>query len=76
MTKKALGNTDGKFNNFKIAAIGDSHTFGNGVTEEEAWPKQLQELIKLPVYNFGNSGNGIYSYPLSCKKGLSSNIKK
>ncbi len=73
--KKGFRNTDGKFNNFKIAAIGDSHTFGNGVTEEEAWPKQLQELIKLPVYNFGNSGNGIYSYHYLVKKALVQNKK-
>lgn len=73
--KKGFRNRDKKFNNFKIAAIGDSHTYGNGVTGEEAWPNQLQKQIKLPVYNFGNSGNGVYSYHYLVKNVLAKNKK-
>ena len=40
-------------------AIGDSFTFGNGVSSEESWPAQLAARLDSPVYNYGVGGYGI-----------------
>ncbi len=52
-----------KANSFKIAAVGDSFTFGLGVRLKDTWPKQLEKKIKsknsgkhYKVYNFGVMG--------------------
>ena len=68
-------NVDGKYNKYQVATIGDSHTYGNGVTNKDAWPHQLEEIIDLPIYNYGNSGNGIYSYHFLAKDVLAKNKK-
>lgn len=47
----ALARTD-------IAAIGDSHTYGLGVTREDAWPAALARRTGLTVYNMGFGGRG------------------
>lgn len=73
--KKGFRNPDEKFNNFQIAAIGDSHTYGNGVTKEDTWPYQFEKSMNLPVYNYGNSGNGIYTYHYLAKDVLAKNKK-
>lgn len=48
----------------KVACIGDSITFGYGLSnrEENSYPAQLQKLLgsRYEVRNFGNSGRGIY----------------
>jgi len=48
----------------RIAAIGDSATFGFGCPEEAAWPRQLEERLAradepVQVLNLGVSGYGI-----------------
>ena len=68
--KLGFRNVDGKYNKHQLAAIGDSHTYGNGVINKDAWPYQLEEIIGLPIYNYGNSGNGIYSYHYLAKDAL------
>ena len=68
-------NIEGKYNNYQIATIGDSHTYGNGVTKENAWPYQFEKSVNLLVYNYGNSGNGIYSYHFLAKNALAKNKK-
>ena len=73
--KLGFRNVDGKYNKYQLAAIGDSHTYGNGVINKDAWPYQLEEIIGLPIYNYGNSGNGIYSYHYLAKDALSKNKK-
>jgi acyl-CoA thioesterase I len=41
-----------------LAAIGDSITYGYGLTTGEAWPTRLQELLgdEYAVVNFGHNG--------------------
>ena len=73
--KLGFRNIEGKYNNYQIATIGDSHTYGNGVTSKEAWPYQLEEIIDKPTYNYGNSGNGIYSYHFLAKDVFTKNKK-
>jgi len=46
----------------RIAAIGDSFTFGLGMSLEKTWPKQLEQIFQsrgnrsIRVYNFGVMG--------------------
>lgn len=41
-----------------LVALGDSQTYGAGVERAEAWPRQLQKLAGMTVYNmaFGSYG--------------------
>lgn len=41
-----------------ILAVGDSFTFGEEVTDAEAWPAQLQRMVGRRVLNAGVSGYG------------------
>src|SRR5262245_22459528 len=34
-----------------IVAIGDSHTYGQGVAFDQAWPRVLEKLTSCRVYN-------------------------
>lgn len=50
----------------RIVAVGDSHTFGVGVSTEATWPKVLEKSL-LPqrdsvVYNLGVSGYSLHQY--------------
>ncbi len=40
----------------RIAALGDSLTYGYGVAADEAWPAVLEALTGYEVLNFGRSG--------------------
>ncbi len=41
----------------RIAALGDSLTYGYGVRRTAAWPHLLAESLQIPVDNFGISGD-------------------
>lgn len=49
---------------WRVAALGDSFTFGYGVEEEEAWPRVLEAALetaggrKEEIYNLGIGGYG------------------
>lgn len=45
-----------------VVAIGDSHTFGNTATMEDAWPSVLGRMSGLGVYNMGMGGYGPNQY--------------
>ena len=45
-----------------VVAIGDSQTYGVGITRYEAWPKQLGGISGKSVYNMGVSGWGPVQY--------------
>jgi lysophospholipase L1-like esterase len=52
--------------NYRIAAIGDSHTFGYNVDADESWPSLLARDLRVPIYNYGVSGyNFLHYYTLS-----------
>lgn len=51
-----------------ILAIGDSFTFGDGVSDHETWPAILELLIGRPVINAGVFGYGIDQAFLRAKK--------
>ncbi len=46
---------------FRIALVGDSHTFGNEIRFEETWGHQLETLMgpDVQVLNFGVDGYGV-----------------
>lgn len=46
----------------EFIAIGDSQTFGFGVSSEESWPARLGAMTGKTVYNFGMGGYGLLSY--------------
>jgi hypothetical protein len=51
-----------------ILAVGDSFTFGDGVSDEETWPAQLEEMTGLPVANGGVFGYGLDQIVLRAEK--------
>ncbi len=55
-------NEAGKAESYVVAAIGDSHTFGNNVRSADAWPAVFEQLSGVPTYNFGVGSYGIFSY--------------
>jgi lysophospholipase L1-like esterase len=51
---------------YRIAAIGDSHTFGYNVDADKSWPSLLARDLRVPIYNYGVSGyNFLHYYTLS-----------
>lgn len=63
---------------FRIVAIGDSFTFGQGVSNEEAWPKILEQIlntnsngsIKYEVLNFGIPGYNLKEYSIIVQEAI------
>ena len=47
---------------FGIVAIGDSQTFGHGISVEDSWPEILQQRISKNVVNTGVFGYSPYQY--------------
>ncbi len=47
---------------YDIAALGDSHTYGNNVSSDQTWPSLLGKMTGMEVYNFGVGSYGIYTY--------------
>lgn len=48
-----------------MVALGDSHTFGGfslSTTEDISWPRRLEEILRVPVYNMGVWGYGFAQY--------------
>ena len=55
-------NRDDKWENYELAAIGDSHTFGYSVFSKQSWPSQFEQMTGVQTYNYGVGGNGIFAY--------------
>ena len=45
-----------------VVTVGDSHTFGNAATMDEAWPSVLSRRLGTSVYNLGVGGYGPNQY--------------
>ncbi len=45
-----------------FAAIGDSHTYGSNVRQEESWPEQFEKITGIPTYNFGVGSYAVYAH--------------
>lgn len=41
-----------------IVALGDSQTYGTGVEAEDAWPRQLEQILATSVYGMAFGGYG------------------
>ena len=55
---RSCGDTPPVSGDGAILAVGDSYTFGEGVSDAESWPAQLQRLSGRRVLNGGVSGYG------------------
>jgi lysophospholipase L1-like esterase len=53
---------DDALDRYDIVAIGDSMTYGFGVSPESSWPRQLRTLSGRTVYNGGVGGYGPCEY--------------
>ena len=53
---------DDALDRYDIVAIGDSTTYGFGVSPEASWPRQLRTLSSRTVYNGGVGGYGPCEY--------------
>jgi len=45
-----------------FAAVGDSHTYGSNVRQEESWPEQFEKITGVPTYNFGVGSYAVYPH--------------
>jgi hypothetical protein len=54
-----------------IVAVGDSQTYGTGVTREDAWPQQLAVTTGRSVYNLSVGGWGPVQYLSSAQQATS-----
>src|SRR5262245_54826934 len=45
-----------------VVAIGDSMTYGDGVTYDSTWPRFLGNLLNEPIYNMSMGGYGPLQY--------------
>lgn len=68
-------NESGKYKNYELLAVGDSHTYGYNVEPDYSWPNRLEQLSGMRTYNVGIGGNGIYSYHYLVKKELEKSNK-
>lgn len=46
----------------KVAAVGDSFTYGYNVSREASWPGRLEAALGEPVYNYGGGGYSLLQY--------------
>lgn len=68
-------NTKNKKNNYEIAAIGDSHTFGWNAPINNSWPYLLERETNKTIYNFGTGSYSIYQYYFLAVENLKKNKK-
>lgn len=59
----------------KIAAVGDSFTYGFNVSREASWPGRLESLIGERVYNFGIGGYSLLQYVELVRRAAESGAK-
>lgn len=59
----------------KIAAVGDSFTYGYNVSREASWPGKLETLIGERVYNFGIGGYSLLQYVELVRRAAESGAK-
>ena len=58
-----------------VAALGDSHTYGSGVTREQSWPAQFEKITGQPTYNFGVGSYAVYTYYALARRAIDKGYK-
>lgn len=59
---RGFRNKKDRFNDYDIAAIGDSHTYGWNTIPENSWPQILEKKTGKKIYNFGVGSYNIYQF--------------
>jgi lysophospholipase L1-like esterase len=54
----------------QIVALGDSHTYGSGVSRQDTWPQLVAMKNKMTVYNMGKPGLGPADYVVQLDQAL------
>ncbi|HEV7307833.1 hypothetical protein [Ensifer sp.] len=80
---RALGDVDkdgfrdppGADHGFRVAAIGDSMTYGNNVDSAHSWPAAFAAKTGERTYNFGVGSYGIYTYHAIVRDALAAGAK-
>jgi hypothetical protein len=62
INSRGLREREGWEKRARLLALGDSWTEGYGVELEESWPKRLEALLGVGVYNAGLQGRGPSNY--------------
>ncbi len=58
-----------------FAAIGDSHTYGSNVRQEESWPEQFEKITGVPTYNFGVGSYAVYAHYAIARRAIEQGYK-
>jgi hypothetical protein len=58
-----------------FAAIGDSHTYGSNVRQEESWPEQFEKITGVPTYNFGVGSYAVYAHYAIARRAIDQGYK-
>ncbi len=58
-----------------FAAIGDSHTYGSNVRQEQSWPEQFEKITGVPTYNFGVGSYAVYAHYAITRRAIDQGYK-
>ena len=58
-----------------FAAVGDSHTYGSNVRQEQSWPEQFEKNTGIPTYNFGVGSYAGYAHYAVTRRALDQGYK-
>jgi hypothetical protein len=58
-----------------FAAVGDSHTYGSNVRQEQSWPEVFEKITGVPTYNFGVGSYAGYAHYAITRRALDQGYK-
>lgn len=58
-----------------FAAVGDSHTYGSNVRQDQSWPEVFENITGVPTYNFGVGSYAVYAHYAIARRALDQGYK-
>jgi hypothetical protein len=58
-----------------FAAVGDSHTYGSNVRQDQSWPEVFEKNTGVPTYNFGVGSYAGYAHYAVTRRALDQGYK-